>query len=163
MAANTTVEDRVIQLGLGLSAIPERLLLAHARGEVLFICGAGISRPAGLPDFRQLVIDVYAKLDTSTHSVLTGLPPGACNHWQASCAGLPDLLNAGNTPTLKAYLRSILGSVVVDDKTITIVGSKYVLARVLTGRNAAYRNFRCFEWKWRAPGDDENYSYSIAL
>lgn len=90
MAANTTVEDRVIQLGLGLSAIPERLLLAHARGEVLFICGAGISRPAGLPDFRQLVIDVYAKLDTSTHSVLTGLPPGACNHWQANCAGLTD-------------------------------------------------------------------------
>lgn len=90
MAANTAVEDRVIQLGLGLSAIPERLLLAHARGEVLFICGAGISRPAGLPDFRQLVIDVYAKLDTSTHSVLTGLPPGACNHWQANCAGLTD-------------------------------------------------------------------------
>jgi hypothetical protein len=77
-------------LGLGLSAIPERLLLAHARGEVLFICGAGISGPAGLPDFRQLVIDVYAKLDTSTHSVLTGLPPGACNHWQANCAGLTD-------------------------------------------------------------------------
>lgn len=77
-------------MGPGLSAIPERLLLAHARGEVLFICGAGISRPAGLPDFRQLVLDVYAKLDASTHSVLTGLPSGACNQWQANCADLTD-------------------------------------------------------------------------
>jgi hypothetical protein len=83
-------EDRVISMGDGLAAIPERLLLAHARGEVLFICGAGISRPAKLPDFRQLVLDVYATLDTSTHSVLTGLPPGACNQWQANCAGLTD-------------------------------------------------------------------------
>lgn len=77
-------------MGEGFAAIPERLLLAHARGEVLFICGAGISRPAGLPDFRQLVLDVYATLDTSTHSVLTGLPPGACNQWQANCASLTD-------------------------------------------------------------------------
>lgn len=88
--ANIAAPDRVIQFGRGLASIPERLLLAHARGEVLFICGAGISRPAGLPDFRQLVLDVYAKLDTATHSVLRGLPPGACNQWQANCAGLTD-------------------------------------------------------------------------
>jgi NAD-dependent SIR2 family protein deacetylase len=90
MAADIAASDRIIQLGPGLASVPERLLLAHARGEVLFVCGAGISRPAGLPDFRQLVLDVYAKLDTSTHTVLTGLPPGACNQWQANCAGLTD-------------------------------------------------------------------------
>jgi NAD-dependent SIR2 family protein deacetylase len=83
-------EDRVISMGEGLAAIPERLLLAHARGEVLFICGAGISRPAGLPDFRQLVLDVYATLDASTHSVLVGLPPGVCNQWQANYTELTD-------------------------------------------------------------------------
>ena len=44
--------DRVISLSPGLVAIPEKLLLAHARGEVLFIGGAGISKPADLPDFR---------------------------------------------------------------------------------------------------------------
>lgn len=100
MVANTAVEDRVIQLGIGLSLIPERLLLAHARGEVLFICGAGISRPAGLPDFRQLVLDVYAKLDASTHSVLRELPPGACNQWQANCAGLTD----GQTAEVRRFV-----------------------------------------------------------
>jgi len=84
------IEDRVVSIGSGLAAIPERLLLAHARGEVLFICGAGISRPAGLPDFRELVLDVYARLDTSVHAVLSGLPAGACNLWQANCGGLTE-------------------------------------------------------------------------
>lgn len=60
---NSATSDRVIPLGSGLAAIPERLLLAHARGEVLFIAGAGISQPATLPDFRGLVLRVYAQLD----------------------------------------------------------------------------------------------------
>ena len=84
------IEDRVISVGAGLAAIPERLLLAHARGEVLFICGAGVSSPAGLPDFRQLVLDVYARLDSAVHSVLAGLPAGVCNRWQANCVGLTE-------------------------------------------------------------------------
>jgi NAD-dependent SIR2 family protein deacetylase len=62
----------VIALGSGLPVIPERLLLAHARGQVLFIAGAGVSKPAGLPDFRKLVVDVYAKLDIGVHAVVTG-------------------------------------------------------------------------------------------
>ena len=61
---------RTIALAPDLPAIPERLLLAHARGDVLFLCGAGISIPAGLPDFRQLVLDVYRTLDRSVYEVL---------------------------------------------------------------------------------------------
>ncbi len=83
-------EDRVISLGAGVAAIPERLLLAHARGEVLFICGAGISLPAGLPDFRALVLDVYARLDAGVHAVLSGLPAGIRHHGQADCNGLTE-------------------------------------------------------------------------
>jgi NAD-dependent SIR2 family protein deacetylase len=90
MRMGPDIEDRVISLGNGLAAIPERLLLAHARGEVLFICGAGISRPAGLPDFRELVVDVYAHLDTGVHAVLAGVPAGVCNQWQADCTGLTE-------------------------------------------------------------------------
>src|ERR1700693_3497260 len=87
------ISDRIISLGPGLAAIPERLLLAHARGEVLFICGAGISRPA-LPDFRQLVLDVYQILDMGVHAVLGGLPRNACNQWQVSSAGLTERQSA---------------------------------------------------------------------
>lgn len=90
MGAEISVDDRVIKLGEGLAAIPERLLLAHARGKVLFVCGAGISMPAGLPDFRRLVLEVYKLLDKSIYEALSKLPSGACNQWQTDCSGLND-------------------------------------------------------------------------
>lgn len=62
--------ERVIALRPGLPPIPERLLLAHARGEVLFIAGAGVSMPAGLPSFEQLVKAVYERLDGSVFRVI---------------------------------------------------------------------------------------------
>lgn len=83
-------EDRVISLAPGLPAIPERLLLAHARGEVLSICGAGISTPANLPDFRKLVLDVYGVLDGGIHAVISKIPQRACNQWEAECSSLTE-------------------------------------------------------------------------
>jgi len=80
--------DRVISLGPNLAAIPERLLLAHARGEVLFIAGAGVSLAAGLPDFRGLTQAIYAKLDPAACKVMATVPRKACNQWTANLAGL---------------------------------------------------------------------------
>ena len=82
--------DRMIQLGAGMAAIPERLLIAHARGEVLFIAGAGISVPAGLPNFRDLVLRVYAQLDAAVHTVISEIPSTAHNQWNAALDGLTD-------------------------------------------------------------------------
>lgn len=84
-------EDRWISLGDGVAKVPERLLLAHARGQVLFITGAGTSRPAGLPDFRGLVLDVYEQLDAAVHGALL-----AASHCAAipPTAGLSDKQNA---------------------------------------------------------------------
>lgn len=65
------IGDRQIALGKSLARIPERLLLAHARGEVLFIAGAGISMSAELPGFRGLVVEVYEALDSGVHSVIS--------------------------------------------------------------------------------------------
>lgn len=39
--------------------VPERLLQAHEDGSVVFFCGAGISFPAGLPSFGELVKNIY--------------------------------------------------------------------------------------------------------
>ena len=39
--------------------IPDTLLQAHEEGGVVFFCGAGISYPAGLPDFKGLVEQIY--------------------------------------------------------------------------------------------------------
>ena len=71
MIQKPDISSREIVLGQGLAPIPERLLLAHARGEVLFIAGAGVSMGAGLPDFRDLVVKVYEKLDPAVHFVIS--------------------------------------------------------------------------------------------
>lgn len=71
--------------------IPERLLLAHARGRVLFIAGAGISRSANVPDFRGLVLDVYEQLDKAVFDVIKGVPAGGCNKWTINDASLTHL------------------------------------------------------------------------
>ena len=42
--------------------IPERLLQAHEDGHVVFFCGAGISYPARLPGFADLVTKLFCRL-----------------------------------------------------------------------------------------------------
>jgi hypothetical protein len=49
--------------------VPERLLQAHEEGRVVFFCGAGISYPAGLPGFQDLVERVYAEIGESCDEV----------------------------------------------------------------------------------------------
>ena len=82
--------DRDIVLGKGLAPIPERLLLAHARGEVLFVAGAGVSRSAGLPDFRDLVVNVYEKLDSAVHSVISKISASNDNRKNLDLSNLLD-------------------------------------------------------------------------
>lgn len=48
--------------------IPEKLLLDHEEGRVVFFCGAGISVPAGLPLFKRLVEMLYANLNEEMKS-----------------------------------------------------------------------------------------------
>jgi hypothetical protein len=64
---------RLIALGDGLASVPERLLLAHARREVLFVVGAGVSCQAHLPNFRELVLRVYKRLDRPTHQAMSSI------------------------------------------------------------------------------------------
>lgn len=77
MTAASTVSERWISIGPKTAQVPERLLLAHARGEVLFITGAGTSMSSGLPDFRQLVVAAYKDLDLAAHGVLSSPGPSA--------------------------------------------------------------------------------------
>jgi hypothetical protein len=42
--------------------IPDRLIQAHEDGNVVFFCGAGVSYPAGLPLFGQLVTLIYERI-----------------------------------------------------------------------------------------------------
>src|SRR5690625_4417597 len=49
--------------------IPNTLLQAHEEGRVVFFCGAGISRPAGLPGFNGLVDKIYEIIGTHTETI----------------------------------------------------------------------------------------------
>lgn len=42
--------------------IPERLLYAHEQGRVVFFCGAGVSKPAGIPLFGELAEQLYGAI-----------------------------------------------------------------------------------------------------
>lgn len=68
-----SISDRVISLGPNLATIPERLLLSHAKGQVLFIVGAGVSKSSGMPDFRDLVVKVYQQIDSAVHSKISSI------------------------------------------------------------------------------------------
>lgn len=43
--------------------IPDSLMREHEEGRVVFFCGAGISYPARLPDFKGLVNNIYSNLE----------------------------------------------------------------------------------------------------
>ena len=60
------MSDRLVYLQADLPGIPEDLMIARDRGEVLFLTGAGVSTPApsSLPGFAGLVVDIYKKLDS---------------------------------------------------------------------------------------------------
>lgn len=89
----TKSEDRLIAFDEACCKVPERLLIAHGRGHVLFITGAGSSKPAGLPDFRELTVKVYERLDAAVHLALAAIPNGVCNQWQVPVGTLrPDQL-----------------------------------------------------------------------
>ena len=38
-----------------MEVISDELRRCHEEGKVVFFCGAGVSKPAGLPTFRELV------------------------------------------------------------------------------------------------------------
>ena len=58
-----------MQFTLNGPDIPDTLLQAHEDGRVVFFCGAGISYPAGLPDFKGLVDEIYRRNGTAPSDI----------------------------------------------------------------------------------------------
>lgn len=75
---HTTHGSKTVQFIINGPDIPEALLEAHEEGHVVFFCGAGISYPAGLPGFKELVDDVYSILGTKRND----LEDEAYERWQ---------------------------------------------------------------------------------
>ena len=49
-------------------SIPDALLEQRDEGRVVFLCGAGVSEPSGLPNFEELTKEVIARLDPDKDS-----------------------------------------------------------------------------------------------
>jgi hypothetical protein len=133
-----TVSEREILLGENLFKIPERLLLAHARGEVLFITGAGTSMPV-LPDFRQLVLSVDEQIDSTTHEVLKAIPADATDNWQSDSN-----LNDEQRAEVRRFIRSdydvVLGILEprVDPEGARTTKVRTAVTEVLRSRSTKY-------------------------
>jgi hypothetical protein len=50
--------------------IPNELIRSWRSGKVLFLAGAGVSVPSGLPQFEELVLGVYERIGETTHTTL---------------------------------------------------------------------------------------------
>jgi hypothetical protein len=133
--SKASATERLTALGAGLPPIPERLLLAHARGEVLFVTGAGTSQPAGLPDFRGLVVETYAKLDAAVHSVIETIPRGVCNQWLVSTSGLTDQQSAEVRRFVSGDYDVVLGMLErrMDGKSTKASNVRQAIAETLRG------------------------------
>ena len=62
-------------------------------------------------------------------------------------------LTSGSTPFRKAYLRSLIDVIEVDDTQIRIKGSKDVLERAVLARGSAAEPRSQMRTKWRARND----------
>jgi site-specific DNA recombinase len=62
-------------------------------------------------------------------------------------------LDNGDVNSRKAYIRSIVSAVEVDDHAIRIVGSPAILSAAIAGRQTANSNVRGFAREWRARKD----------
>jgi NAD-dependent SIR2 family protein deacetylase len=124
--------------------IPDELILAQEKGQTIFVCGAGVSRPVGLPLFRGLVEGVYQKLgeDWSLHlAECEGMRDGGALHGQYDrvLRCLERRLAASDTPRnrgmrdrIRAAVREVLAP--PDDAELTNHLALLELSRDAQGR-----------------------------
>ena len=89
--------------------IPDALLQAHEEGRVVFFCGAGISRPAGLPDFGGLVQTLFQQAGepadkTESDFIAQGHYDRAIGHFERRIQGGRATTRRGLPSTLTADL-----------------------------------------------------------
>jgi hypothetical protein len=72
---------------------------------------------------------------------------------EAFAALVRDKLDTGDIHARKAYLRSVISRIEVDDRVVRIIGEKAALADVIAGRGTQPNRVRGFDRKWRARSD----------
>ena len=111
--------------------IPEKLLQEHEEGRVVFFCGAGISFPAHLPDFKGLVKYLYNKLGILPNTI----QKSAIRSGQYDRAiGLLEAGVVGGRKTVRKEVEQRLTPNLVSSKETATHESLLTLARNRDGR-----------------------------
>lgn len=66
---------------------------------------------------------------------------------------MDEKIATGDVQARKAYLRTVIDRIEVDDHAVRIIGDKASLAAVIAGQGSAAKNVRGFVRKWRARND----------
>jgi site-specific DNA recombinase len=109
--------------------------------------------PRGL--LRERIVELKAdreKAQAAYDHAASQMLPSASIHPERLAAFsklMSDLLDNGETPARKAYLRTVI----VGDKSVTIVGSKEAIGAAILGKRGLLQNVRGLGPKWRARHD----------
>ena len=85
--------------------VPESLLRQHEDGRVVFFAGAGVSRAAGLPDFPQLVIQLFEDLNVTPNDLQQR---AICNRQYDTAIRLLDEHHVGGRNAVREKVATIL-------------------------------------------------------
>ena len=106
-------------------------------------------RIQALKNRRDIAQDSLDRIATQTRNQVEITP----ERLEAFSALMRDKLDNGDIQARKAYLRSVISAIAVDDEVVSIIGEKATLANVVAGRQAGFNNVRCFVREWRTRHD----------
>ena len=102
-----------------------------------------------LKNERDIVQATLDRIDTQARQSSSVTP----DRIEAFSKLMRDKLDSGDTQARKAYLRSVISRIEVDDQKVRIIGEKAALADVIAGRQTQAGNVRGFVREWRSLGE----------
>lgn len=111
--------------------VPERLLEAHEEGRVVFFCGAGISKPAELKDFGELVKTLYENLGVTPNRVQRAALKA---HQYDTAVGLLENDHPGGRSAVRKELAAILSPSDTSTKAVATHEALLTLGKTRDGK-----------------------------
>ena len=145
------VADRKAGLAASLAQVQDKLARLYKAIEdgIVELDQDLKDRVAALKNEKALIEATIDRL-AATSRAQAQISPEKLN---AFAALMRTKLDTGDTQARKAYLRSVISRIEVDDQKVRIIGDKATLADVIAGRQTQTGHVRGFVRKWRTRHD----------